>query len=106
MYLSEWIYRPNATKYREMIAVSTSINQLWKKHGATDTYLCSFNGSDMGCMASTIAFENAEAFGKSSDAISANPEAGKNRQNSRVLVANGFGITCIEASADDMIHAQ
>ena len=99
MYLSEWIYRPNETKLKEMITVSMSINELWKKHGATDTYLCTLNGSDMGCIPSTIAFENAEAFGKSSDAISANPDAGKNRQNSRVLVANGFGITWIEASA-------
>ena len=60
-----------------MITVSMSINELWKKHGATDTYLCSLNGSDMGCIASAIAFENVEAFGKSSDAISADPESGK-----------------------------
>ena len=76
MYLSEWIYRPNETKLKEMITVSMSINKLWKKHGATDTYLCTLNGSDMGCIATTIAFENAEAFGKSWDAISADPEAG------------------------------
>jgi hypothetical protein len=31
----------------------------------------------MGCIASTIAFENAEAFGRSSDAISTDPEAGE-----------------------------
>ena len=105
MFLSEWIYGPNPTKFKETIAASIGIAEIWKKHGATDTWLSTLNGSDMGCLASTIAFENAEAFGKASDSISTDPEAGGKWQNSRVLVATGFSITCTEASAVNTIHA-
>ena len=77
MYKSEWIYWPDPIKFRETIAASVAMGELWKKHGATDARLSSLNGSDMGCLANTITFENAEAFGKASDAISADPEAGK-----------------------------
>ena len=68
MYISEWIYWPDPTKFRETIAASMAMGELWKKHGATDSRLSSLNGSDMGCLANTITFENAEAFGKASDA--------------------------------------
>ena len=77
MYISEWIYWPDPTKFRETIAASMAMGELWKKHGATDARLSSLNGSDMGCLANTITFENAEAFGKASDAINTDPEAGK-----------------------------
>ena len=53
-----------------------AMGELWIKHGATDARLSSLNGSDMGCLANTITFENAEAFGEASDAINTDPEAG------------------------------
>ena len=77
MYISEWIYWPDPTKFRETIAASMAMGELWKKHGATDARLSSLNGSDMGCLANTITFENTEAFGKVSDAINTDYEAGK-----------------------------
>jgi len=77
MYISEWIYWPDPTKFRETIAASMAMGELWKKHGATDARLSWLDGSDMGCLANTIAFENAEAFGKVSDAINTDSEAGK-----------------------------
>ena len=77
MYISEWIYWPDPTKFRETIAASMAMGELWKKHGATDARLSSLNGSDMGCLANTITFENAEAFGKASDAINTDSEAGQ-----------------------------
>ena len=77
MYISEWIYWPDPTKFRETIAASMAMGELWKKHGATDARLSSLNGSDMGCLANTITFENAEAFGKVSDVINTDSEAGK-----------------------------
>ena len=77
MYISEWIYWPDPTKFRETIAASMAMGELWKKHGATDARLSSLNGSDMGCLANTITFENAEAFGKASDTINTDSEAGK-----------------------------
>ncbi|MAF08225.1 MAG: hypothetical protein CL389_10275 [Acidiferrobacteraceae bacterium] len=77
MYISEWIYRPDPTKFGETIASSMAMGELWKTHGATDARLSSLNGSDMVCLANTITFENAEAFGKASDAINTDPEAGK-----------------------------
>ena len=54
-----------------------TMGELWEKHGATDVRLSSLNGSDMGCLANTITFENAEAFGKVSDAFKKDSEAGK-----------------------------
>ena len=39
-----------------------AMGELWKKHGATDARLSSLNGSDMGCLANTIAFDNADSF--------------------------------------------
>ena len=77
MYISEWIYRPNPTKFGETIAASMAMGALWRTHGATDARLCLLNGSDMGCLANTITFENAETFGKASDAINTDSEAGK-----------------------------
>ena len=77
MYISKWIYWPDPTKFRETIAASMAMGELWKKHGATDARLSWLDGSDMGCLANTITFENAEAFGKVSDAINADSEAGK-----------------------------
>ena len=77
MYVSEWIYRPDPKKFGETIAASTAMGELWKKHGATDSRLSSLNGSDMGCLANTISFNDAEAFGKASDTINTDPEAGK-----------------------------
>ena len=77
MYISEWIYWPDPTQFRETIAASMALGELWKKHGATDARLSSLNGSDMGCLANTITFENAEAFGKASDAINTDSEAGR-----------------------------
>ena len=77
MYMSEWIYWPEPTNFRETIAASMAMGELWKKHGATDARLSSLNGSDMGCLANTITFENAEAFGKASDAINTDSEDGK-----------------------------
>ena len=62
MYISEWIYWPDPTKFRETIAASMAMGELWKKHGATDARLSSLNGSDMGCLANTIAFDNADSF--------------------------------------------
>ena len=77
MYISEWIYWPDPTKFRETIAASMAMGELWKKHGATNVRLSWLDGSDMGCLANTITFENAEAFGKVSDAINTDSEAGK-----------------------------
>ena len=77
MYISEWIYWPDPTKFRETIAASMAMGELWKKHGATDARLSSLNGSDIGCLANTITFENAEAFGKATDAINTDSEVGK-----------------------------
>ena len=54
-----------------------AMGELWKKHGATNVRLSWLDGSDMGCLANTITFENAEAFGKASDAINTDSEAGK-----------------------------
>ena len=56
MYISEWIYWPDPTKFRETIAASMAMGELWKKHGATDVRLSWLDGSDMGCLANTITF--------------------------------------------------
>ena len=77
MYLSEWIYRPDPTKFGETIAASMAMGELWKEHVATDTRLSSLNGSVMGCLANAITFKNAEMFGKASDSLNTDPEAGK-----------------------------
>ena len=77
MYISEWIYRPDPTKFGETIAASMAMGELWKKYGATDTRLSSLNGADMGCLANTITFTNAAMFGKASDSLNTDPEAGK-----------------------------
>ena len=74
MYIVDWIYRPNPANFTEIVATGTELGNIWKKHGAERAMIFLLNGTNMGCIQFGLIFENAEAYGKASDTISADPD--------------------------------
>ena len=48
--------------------------EIWQRHGANECRLLTIQGGDVGCMSFIAMFDNAEAYGRASDAIGADPE--------------------------------
>ena len=74
MYVSNWTFRPAAGKFAEVIENCKKGVEIWQKHGANECRLLTLQGGDIGCMSFIAMFDNAEAYGKTSDSIGSDPE--------------------------------
>ena len=74
MYVSNWTFRPAAGKHAEVVENCKKAAEIWQKYGANECRLLTILGGDMGCMSFIAMFDNAEAYGRASDAIGADPE--------------------------------
>lgn len=74
MYVSNWTFRPAPGKFDEIIENCKKGAEIWQRHGANECHLLTVQGSDVGCMSFVAMFDNAEAYGKASDAVVADDE--------------------------------
>ena len=74
MYISNWTFRPAAGKHAEVIENCKKAAEIWQNSGANECRLLNIQGGDVGCMSFFAMFDNAEAYGKASDAVVADPE--------------------------------
>jgi len=74
-YEARYVFRPNPGA--DLVAIMEAMKQcaaLWKKHGAPEPRLWAMAAGELGSYALVIQFENATAYAKVTDPLTADPE--------------------------------
>ena len=74
-YEARYVFKPNPGA--DLAAVVKAMEQgaaLWRKHGAPSPRLWAITAGELGNYVLSVQFENAVAFGKTVDLLSADPE--------------------------------